>query len=182
MLALLTSKILLKPVSSSLRRERLFSFKTKNKKLEVLISKAHKRGKVSDSYKTPIINLSNIKLTLEESKQLNLGLEYSFVDKNKIIKKFVTANFKSIAGRITINLQSDQGENFHEFLCAYVDVFIKSVYTTTGYTYKHPKRITNDKNLVVVSSDKESCVVLIDNTDYQDKLQKMFDKSIKIGN
>ena len=83
MLALFTSKILLKPVSSSLRRERLFSFKTKNKKLEVLISKAHKRGKVSDSYKTPIINLSNIKLTLEESKQLNLGLEYSFVDKNK---------------------------------------------------------------------------------------------------
>ena len=78
-------KILLKHVSSSLQRERLFSFKTKNKKLEVLISKAHKRGKVSDSYKTPIINLSNIKLTLEESKQLNLGLEYSFVDKNKNI-------------------------------------------------------------------------------------------------
>ena len=41
------------------------------------------REKDSDSYKTPIINLSNIKLTLEESKQLNLGLEYSFVDKNK---------------------------------------------------------------------------------------------------
>ena len=57
-------KILLKHVSSSLQRERLFSFKTKNKKLEVLISKAHKREKVSDSYKTPIINLSNIELTL----------------------------------------------------------------------------------------------------------------------
>ena len=36
-------KILLKHVSSSLQRERLFSFKTKNKKVEVLISKAHKR-------------------------------------------------------------------------------------------------------------------------------------------
>ena len=102
--------------------------------------------------------------------------------KTKLFKKSVTANFKSIVGRITNNLQSDQGENFHEFLCAYVDVFIKSVYTTTGYIYKHPKRITNDKNLVVVSGDKESCVVLIDNTDYQDKLQKMFDNGIKSGN
>ena len=68
-------KIILKHVSSLLQRERLFSFKTKNKNLEVLTSKAHKREKVSDSYKTPIINLSNIELTLEESKLLNLGLE-----------------------------------------------------------------------------------------------------------
>ena len=35
-------------------------------------------------------------MTLEESKQLNLGLEYSFVDKNKNIKKFLAANFESI--------------------------------------------------------------------------------------
>ena len=60
------SKILLKHVSSSLQREQLFSFKTKNKEVEVLILKAHKRENVSDSYKTPIINLSNIELTLEE--------------------------------------------------------------------------------------------------------------------
>ena len=42
-------KILLKHVSSSLQRERLFSFKTKNKEMEVLISKAHMSGNVSDS-------------------------------------------------------------------------------------------------------------------------------------
>ena len=147
----------------------MFSSKTKNKKLEVLISKAHKREKVSDSYKTPIINLPNIKLTLKESKQLNLGLEFSFVDKNKDIKNFLAANFESIADRITDNLQNDQRENFHEFLRAYVDIFTKSVYTTTDYTYKHLKRIINDKNLVVVSGDNESCVVLIDKTDYQDQ-------------
>ena len=64
----------------------MFLFETKNKKLQVSISKAHKREKNSDSYKTPIINLSNTELTLEESKQLNLGLEYSFVDKKKILK------------------------------------------------------------------------------------------------
>ena len=95
---------------------------------------------------------------------VNLSLEYSFVDKNKNIKKFLAANFESIADRITDNLQSDQRENFNEFLRAYVDIFTKSVYTATDYTYKHLKRIVNDKNLVVVSGDKESCVVLIDKT------------------
>ena len=84
----------------------MFSFKQKNKKLDVLISKAHKREKFPDSYKTPVINLPNIQLTLEESKKLNLGLEYSFVKKNKNSKKFVAANFESITDRITDNLQS----------------------------------------------------------------------------
>ena len=58
------------------------------KKLEVLTSKVRKRENISESYKTPIINLSNIELTSEESKQLNLGLEYSFVGINENIKKF----------------------------------------------------------------------------------------------
>ena len=80
-------------------------------------------------------------MTLEESKQLNLGLEYSFVDKNKNIKKFSAANFESIADRITDNLQSDQRENFYEFLRAYLDICTESVYTTLHCTYKHLKRI-----------------------------------------
>ena len=77
---------------------------SENKKLGVLISKSHMREKISDSYKTLIINLSNIELTLKESKQLNLGLEYSFVDKNTNIKKFLAANFESMADRIIDNL------------------------------------------------------------------------------
>ena len=127
------------------------------------------------------INYLFIELTLEESKQLNLCLEYSFVEKNENIKNFLAANFESIAYRITDNLQSDQQENFLEFLRAYVDIFSKSVSTTTDYTYKHLKRIINNKNLVVVSGDKESCIVLIDKTDYQDQLQKMVDDPIKNG-
>ena len=105
------SKVLLKDLSSLLQRQRLFSFKTINKKLEVLISRATKRENASDNYKTTIINLSNIELTLEESKQLILGLEFSFFEKNKNIKNFLAANFKSLADRITDNIQSDQREH-----------------------------------------------------------------------
>ena len=64
-------------------------------------------------------------MTLEESKKLDLSQEYNFFDKNKNIKKLLAANFESIADKITVNLQSDQRENFHEFLCAYVDIFTR---------------------------------------------------------
>ena len=49
----------------------------------------------------------------------------------------------------------------------YVDIFIKNVYATTGYTHKHLKRIIKNPNLVVVSGDKESCVVIMNKSDYQ---------------
>ena len=38
-------------------------------------------------YKVPIINLSDHKLSETERKQLQLGLEYSFVNKNQNLKK-----------------------------------------------------------------------------------------------
>ena len=79
----------------------------------------------------------------------------------------------------TNNLHSDQPENFHELLGAYVDIFTKSVYTTIDYIYKHLKGIVNDKKLIVVSGDKEPWFVLIYRTDYQDKLQTMVDDDIK---
>ena len=43
------------------------------------------------------------------------------------------------------------------------------------------KSIINHNNLEVVSGDKESCVVLMNKTGYQYKLQKMVDDGIKNG-
>ena len=37
-----------------------------------------------------------LELTLEESKQLNLDLEHSFVNKNENIKEFLAATFESL--------------------------------------------------------------------------------------
>ena len=52
----------------------------------------------------------------------------------KNVKRSLAVNFKSIADRITDNIQSDQQENFHELLRAFVDISTKSVYKTTEYT------------------------------------------------
>ena len=64
--------------------ECLQSFKTKNKKLRNILSK---NSKDRIKYSVPVVNLSNNYLTKKECAQLKFGLERSFVDKNKHIKK-----------------------------------------------------------------------------------------------
>ena len=105
-------------------------------------------------------------------------MHYSFVDKSKNIKKHLAANFESLADKITENLDSHKREDFHEFLRADVDIFTKNVYATTDYTYKHLKRIIKDPNLVVVSGNKESCAVILNKSDYQNKMQQMINDRI----
>ena len=97
-------------------------------------------------------------MTSNEINQFKFGLYYSFLDENKNIKKHLDANFKSLADKITDNLGSLTREDFHEFFRAYVDIFVKDVYATVDYTYKHLKQIVKDPNLVVVTGDKESRV------------------------
>ena len=135
----------------------------------------------SSTYSTPLINLSSIELTSDEINQFKFGLHYSFVDKNKNIEKHLAANFESLADKITENLDSHKWEDFHEFLRAYVDIFTKNVYATTDYTYKHLKRIVKDLNLLVVSGDIESCVVIMSKSDYQNKMQQMINDGIRDG-
>ena len=113
-----------------------------------------------------MINLSSIELISDETNQFKLGLPYSFADKNKDIKKQLTASLESLAGIVTENLDSHKREDFHEFLRVSVDIFTENVYVTTDYTYKHLKRIIKDPNLVVVSGDKETCLVIMDKSDY----------------
>ena len=117
-----------------------------------------------------MINLPPIELTSDEINQFKFRFHYSFVDKNKNIKHLAN-NFEPLVDKITENLDSHKREDFHEFLRAYVDIFTKNVYATTDYTYKHLQRIFNDPNLVVVSGDKESCIVIMNKSDYQSKIQ-----------
>ena len=74
-------------------KERLASIKTKNKKLKKLIQNNTSASK----YKVPIINLSNYELSDIERKELEMGLEYSFVDKSKRLKQQHVVNMEKIS-------------------------------------------------------------------------------------
>ena len=148
------------------------SFKTKNHKLARLIQAKTPLS----NYRVPIINLSDYELSEVERKRLQLGLEYSFVNKNRDLKKKLAANLETLASQASSFVDHTKLEDFHEFLRAYADIFTKNIYATKDYTYKNLKNLIENKDLVVISGDKDSCVVILKRGDYDKKLQGMIDE------
>ena len=108
-------KLLNKRLLSSLYQERITFINTKNKSLKGLMSKNKSE---ESNYSTPLINVSYIALTFKQTNQFKLGLKYSFIDKNKHIKKKLAANFEWLADKVTNNLENGKREDFHELLRA----------------------------------------------------------------
>ena len=104
----------LRHISAIQQKERMDSFKTKNHKLARLI-----QAKTPlPIYRVPIINLSDYELSEVERKQLQLGLEYSFVNKNRDLKKNLAANLETLASQASSFVDHTKLEDFHEFLRA----------------------------------------------------------------
>ena len=72
-------------------------------------------------------------------------------------------------------------EDFHELLRAYTDIFTKNIHATKDCTYKHLKTLTENKDLLVSSGYKDSCLVILKRSDYDRKLQSMIDEEITNG-
>ena len=88
----------------------------------------------SSKYKVPIINLSNYELSDIKRKELEMGLKYSFVDKNKRLKQQLAVNMETISNSPTKCVEGNKVEDFHEFLRAYTDIFTKNIYATKDFT------------------------------------------------
>lgn len=171
-------RALIQNIQRSLTKKRLESFLTKNKKLHNLISR---NLSTKIRYLIPVINLTDKHIAEKELRQLSLGFDHGFVDKNKHIKKNLASNLEVIAEKVTPLLNNDKREDFHEFLRAYTDILSKNVYATKDDTYHNLKRIIQDSSLAVVSGDKDSCVLIMEKDDYLNKLQQMIDDGINRG-
>ena len=157
--------------------ERIHSIKCKSFKLKQLIREKAPPPK----YKVPVVNLSSYDLSDLERKQLHLGLEYSFVNKPKHLKKNIAANLEIVSHRVSESINHDKLEDFHEFLRAYTDIFTKHIYATKDFTYKNLKNIIKDENIAILSGDKDLSIDIMQNDDYNHKLQQIIDEEIKIG-
>ena len=156
------------------KEERMDSPKTKNHKLARVIQAKTPMS----NCRVPIINLSDYKLSEVECKQFQLGLEYRFVNKNKDLKKNLAAILKTLASQTSSLVDHTKLEYPHEFLWAYTDIFTENIYTAKDYTYKNLKYLIENKDLVVISSDKDSCVVILKTCDYDKKLHGMINEGI----
>ena len=109
-----------------------------------------------------------------------MGLEYSFLNKNRDLNKKSCSEFRNIS-KSSIIICHTKLEDFHEFLRAYANIFTKNIYAIKDYTYKNLKNLIENKDLVVISGDKDCCVVILKRGDYDKKLQGMIAEGITNG-
>ena len=74
--------------------------------------------------------------------------------------------------------QSKLGD-FHEFFRAYTDIFTNNVLKTKDETFKNLKKLIMNKDIIIL--DKDSSIVLINRSNYIEKLELMIDHGIKKG-
>ena len=69
------------------------------------------------------------------------------------------------------------------FLCLKTFQNLKKLFrnNTKDHTYNDLKRLIKNKNLCILSGDKDSCVIIMNKQDYIQKLEGMLDEGIKRG-
>ena len=95
-------------------------------------------------------------MTDTEYGQLKFGLNHSYINKYKIVKKDITIHLESLAYTASEKVKNIQLENFHEFLRSYTDIFSKNVLNSEDFTYKNIKSLIQDQNIVILKGNKDS--------------------------
>ena len=119
-------KIIITSLEKSLHKQRIESFK-KNKKIYNLLKS---KNNTTTNYTVPIINLSSYILSDAEYNQLKSGINYSFVNKDKHMRKYIAANMGCLASSTSKYVDQSKLVYFHEFLRAYTDIFKKNISKT----------------------------------------------------
>ena len=78
----------------SLQKQRIESFKKKNKKIYNLLKS---KKDATTNYTVPIINFSSYILSDAEYNQLKFGIKRSIINKDKHMKKHIAANMESLS-------------------------------------------------------------------------------------
>ena len=64
-------------------------------------------------------------------------------------------------------------EEFHEFLRGYIDIFIRNMNNAKDHTYNNLKQLIKNKNLCILSGDRDSFTIIMNQQDYIQKLEGM---------
>ena len=156
-------------------REDNNQLKCKNKQLRRLISKKLVNR---DNYNIPVVNLSSYELDVSG---LEYGLHQSFTDKNRHIKRNLAVEFEALSWKLDPFIKEGSKENFHEYLRSVTNIISNNVYQDKDNTFKLLNRLRKNENIVVISADKESCMVILNKADYVNKVNAMISEGISKG-
>ena len=121
-------RILLIDLCNSLRKSNILQLKTKNNKIR------NRRPKhANKTSQVPVKNLSDYDI---DTSSLKYGLNHSFIDKNKFIKRDLEVEFESLVTSVDELVTQEQEEEFHEFLRQSTDLLSQNVYHTKDNTFK----------------------------------------------
>ena len=140
------------------------SFIIKNKKLDRLITYSPSK---TPAYNITISNLSTIHLNQKELNTLKMGLDCSFVDKNKHVQKNIVASMEMLQKQWTSILITKREKIFMNYYELTMILKLKTL----------NQRLSN----VIIPGDKDSALVIMDKNDYVKKMQETIDKGIQEG-
>ena len=103
------------------------------------------------------------------------------MDKNKYVKRNVAVELVTLARFLDPHVTHREKESFHEYLRSATNIITKNVYSDANSTYKSLSNLINNKNIVVLAADKETCTVILNGMDYQNKVNNMINESIAEG-
>ena len=72
-------------------------------------------------------------------------------------------------------------QNFYEFWRSATDTFTQNGYRTKDSTYNLLKPLQRNKDIVLLSGDKDSCVVILDKAYFKQKINKLVNDGISKG-
>ena len=109
----------------------------------------------NNNFSVPVINLSSHLLTEKEHNHLKYGLKYSFIHRNKDVKKYLSAELE------LCGVEPDKLEEYHELLRAYADVFSSNIYNSKNHRQRYK----------VGQGDKDSSIIIMDSKKYHESLK-----------
>ena len=89
--------------------------------------------------------------------------------------------FEALSSKLDPFIKEDSKENFHEYLRSVTNIVSKNVYRDKDNTFKLLNRMRKNENIVVISADKESCTVILNKTEYVNKVNAMISEGISKG-
>ena len=150
---------------NSLCESNILQLKTKNNKIR------NRRPKhANKTSQVPVKNLSDYDI---DTSSLKYGLNHSFIDKNKFIKRDLAVQFESLFRSVDELVTQERKEEFHEFLRHIKYLLSQNVYHTKDNTFKETHKIRNNNNVVILPGDKDSSAIIMNRSDHTKKVESM---------
>ena len=112
---------------------------------------------------------------------LKYELHHSFVNKNKYVRRDLAIEFEVLAEKLDRFVDHEKKEKSNEYLHKTTSKLSENVFYTKDSTYPSTKHLHNNKSIVILSRDKDLSIIILNKSDYQNKVQSMIDEGIKSG-